>query len=88
MLLDQHHRARHRLARRGRTHEVRADRQLLGGEGAQVSDSGLETLLVNLGYDAEQVDAENAQDNARAEKLGLNYTTDTVAPAVDKEDSA
>lgn len=44
--------------------------------------------VLRTGYDAEQVDAENAQDNARAEKLGLNYTTDTVAPAVDKEDSA
>ncbi len=49
--------------------------QLLGGEGAQVSDSGLETLLVNLGYDAEQVSAVMADSSAKAklvEALGAS----------------
>lgn len=42
--------------------------------------------VLRTGYDAEVIDEENAQDNARAHKLGLHYTTDTVAEADDKED--
>ena len=39
------------------------------------------------GYDAEVIDQENADDNARAEKLGLNYTTDTADLAGQKEET-
>src|SRR5690606_25784992 len=42
--------------------------------------------VLRTGYDAEVIDDENAQDNARARTLGLNYSTDTLAEAVDKED--
>jgi capsid protein len=42
--------------------------------------------VLRTGYDAEQIDAENAQDNARAEKLGLHYTTATAIQVVDKEE--
>ena len=38
------------------------------------------------GYDAEVIDQENADDNARAQELGLDYTTDTAAMADEKED--
>ncbi|MGH8435866.1 MAG: phage portal protein [Pseudomonas sp.] len=38
--------------------------------------------VLRTGYDAEQIDEENAQDNARAEKLGLNYSSDTAAQVV------
>lgn len=45
--------------------------------------------VLRTGYDAEQIDEENAQDNERAQKLGLNYNstaTPTPVPAKDKED--
>jgi len=42
--------------------------------------------VLRTGYDAEQIDAENAQDNARAQKLGLNYnSTATPAPVLAKD---
>lgn len=34
---------------------------------------------LRTGYDAEVIDNENAQDNARAKRLGLSYKTDTSA---------
>ncbi|SDH49374.1 phage portal protein [Pseudomonas panipatensis] len=43
--------------------------------------------VLRTGYDAEQIDQENADDNARAERLGLHYTTDTGNPAEDKGDT-
>lgn len=39
------------------------------------------------GYDAEVIDQENADDNARAKQLGLDYTTDTAITAGDKEET-
>lgn len=45
--------------------------------------------VLRTGYDAEQIDEENAQDNERAKKLGLNYNstaTPTPVPAIQKED--
>ncbi|AZD34865.1 phage portal protein, lambda family [Pseudomonas chlororaphis subsp. aurantiaca] len=43
-------------------------------------------MCLRNGYDAETVDAENAADLARANRLGLNYTTlDAVEPLDDKE---
>ncbi|MDH0894230.1 MULTISPECIES: phage portal protein [unclassified Pseudomonas] len=42
--------------------------------------------VLRSGYDAEQIDQENADDNARAERLGLNYTTDTALGTGGKED--
>ncbi len=45
--------------------------------------------VLRTGYDAEQIDEENAQDNERAKKLGLTYNataTPTPVPAIDKED--
>ena len=44
-------------------------------------------MVLRQGYDAETVDAENAADQARAQKLGLNYKTlvDQPEPAADKE---
>ena len=42
--------------------------------------------VLRTGYDAELIDAENAQDNQRADKLGLTYSTDTADLAPDKED--
>ena len=39
------------------------------------------------GYDAEVIDQENADDNARAQELGLDYTTDTAALAGNKEET-
>lgn len=42
--------------------------------------------VLRTGYDAEQIDEENAQDNARAKKYGLTYTTATQKEAVEKED--
>jgi lambda family phage portal protein len=39
------------------------------------------------GYDAEVIDQENADDNARALLLGLDYTTDTALAAEEKEDA-
>lgn len=33
--------------------------------------------VLRTGYDAEQIDEENAQDNARATRLGLTYSSDT-----------
>ncbi|MBP5054958.1 phage portal protein [Pseudomonas chlororaphis] len=43
-------------------------------------------MCLRNGYDAEAVDAENAADLARANRLGLNYTTlDAVEPLDDKE---
>ena len=44
-------------------------------------------MVLRSGYDAETVDAENAADQARAQKLGLNYKTlvDQPEPAADKE---
>ena len=44
-------------------------------------------MVLRSGYDAETVDAENAADQARAQKLGLNYKTlvDQPEPATDKE---
>ena len=44
-------------------------------------------MVLRSGYDAETVDAENAADQARAQKLGLNYKTlvDQSEPAADKE---
>lgn len=44
-------------------------------------------VVARAGYDAEQVDAENAADNARADDLELSYTSDgrkaAKAPSVD-----
>lgn len=42
--------------------------------------------VLRNGYDAEVIDEENAQDNERARRLGLNYSTDTAVAAGDKED--
>ena len=42
--------------------------------------------VLRTGYDAEQIDQENADDNARAERLGLHYTTDTGNPVDDEGD--
>jgi lambda family phage portal protein len=43
-------------------------------------------MVLRTGYDAETVDAENAADLARANKLGLNYTTlEMFVPIDDKE---
>lgn len=44
-------------------------------------------MVLRSGYDAETVDAENAADQTRAQKLGLNYKTlvDQPEPAADKE---
>ncbi|MDT4801227.1 phage portal protein, lambda family [compost metagenome] len=42
--------------------------------------------VLRTGYDAEQIDQENADDNARAERLGLDYTTDTAVGTGGKED--
>lgn len=42
--------------------------------------------VLRTGYDAEQIDEENADDNARANRLGLNYTTDTTVDSGSKED--
>ncbi|MCY1288690.1 phage portal protein, lambda family [compost metagenome] len=33
--------------------------------------------VLRTGYDAQQIDEENAEDNTRAQELGLDYTTDT-----------
>src|SRR5690606_14527755 len=33
--------------------------------------------VLRTGYDAEQIDEENAQDNERAARLGLTYSSDT-----------
>ncbi|WP_036992235.1 phage portal protein [Metapseudomonas furukawaii] len=46
--------------------------------------------VLRTGYDAQQIDEENAEDNARAKELGLEYTTDTQPagePTGDKEDT-
>lgn len=37
--------------------------------------------VLRTGYDAEQIDEENAQDNRRAAELGLTYTAVNAAPA-------
>ena len=44
-------------------------------------------MVLRSGYDAETVDAENAADQARAQKLGLNYKTlvDQPEEPADKE---
>ena len=44
-------------------------------------------MVLRSGYDAETVDAENAADQARAQKLGLNYKTLIELPLepLDKE---
>ena len=44
-------------------------------------------MVLRSGYDAETVDAENAADQARAQKLGLNYKTLIELPfePLDKE---
>lgn len=42
--------------------------------------------VLRTGYDAEQIDQENADDNKRAKKLGLDYTTDTALGSDGKED--
>lgn len=42
--------------------------------------------VLRTGYDAEVIDQENAQDNQRAEALGLNYSTDTADLAPERED--
>jgi lambda family phage portal protein len=42
--------------------------------------------VLRTGYDAEQIDQENAADNARAERLGLDYTTDTAIDTGGKEE--
>jgi lambda family phage portal protein len=42
--------------------------------------------VLRTGYDAEQIDEENADDNARANRLGLNYTTDTAIDSGGEED--
>ncbi|MCY1284854.1 phage portal protein, lambda family [compost metagenome] len=42
--------------------------------------------VLRTGYDAEQIDEENADDNARAQRLGLDYTTDTAISTGGKED--
>ena len=45
-------------------------------------------MVLRTGYDAETVDAENAADNARAVRLGLNYNTHEVIESLeDKEQS-
>ncbi len=46
--------------------------------------------VLRTGYDARQIDQENADDNARAKGLGLDYTTDTnlaAEPAGEKEET-
>ena len=42
--------------------------------------------VLRTGYDAEQIDQENADDNARAKRLGLDYTTDTAIETDGKEE--
>lgn len=44
-------------------------------------------VVLRSGNDAEQIDEENAQDNARAERLGLHYNTTATAAEADKEDT-
>ncbi len=43
-------------------------------------------MVLRSGYDAETVDAENAADIARAQRLGLNYTTLVTEPFEDPEE--
>lgn len=44
-------------------------------------------VVLRSGYDAEQIDQENAEDNARAERLGLHYgSTATGAAPTDPQD--
>ncbi|HCI2637078.1 TPA: phage portal protein, partial [Pseudomonas aeruginosa] len=54
----------------------------IGGGLASRSEHALRT-----GYDAEVIDRENAQDNARADSLNLHYTTDTGQPVRDQGDT-
>ncbi|WP_437881033.1 phage portal protein [Pseudomonas sp. LRF_L74] len=42
--------------------------------------------VLRTGYDAEQIDEENADDNERAKRLGLDYTTDTAVNTSGKEE--
>lgn len=42
--------------------------------------------VLRTGYDSEQIDQENADDNARAQRLRLDYTTDTAVSTDGKED--
>ncbi|MCO7557463.1 phage portal protein [Metapseudomonas otitidis] len=42
--------------------------------------------VLRTGMDAEQVDDENAQDQQRAAGLGLQYTSDPVAPAANRKE--
>ena len=44
-------------------------------------------IVSENGGDASEVDAQIAQDNARAEKLGLKFATDTVGASVDGKDN-
>lgn len=44
-------------------------------------------VVLRSGYDAEQIDQENAEDNARTERLGLHYASTATAPEPnDKEE--
>jgi capsid protein len=42
-------------------------------------------VVLRNGYDAETIDEENAADQARAQSLGLSYTTGGEAPLKDDE---
>ncbi|WP_374979249.1 phage portal protein [Pseudomonas solani] len=44
--------------------------------------------VLRTGMDAEQVDEENAQDQQRAKNLGLQYTSDPVAPAANRREES
>ena len=43
-------------------------------------------VVLRSGYDAEQIDHENAEDNARAERLGLHYASTATADVQDPQD--
>lgn len=43
-------------------------------------------VVLRSGYDAEQIDQENAEDNARAERLGLHYGTTATEAASAPQD--
>lgn len=43
-------------------------------------------VVLRSGYDAEQIDQESAEDNARAQRLGLHYASHTAAPVPDDKE--
>lgn len=45
-------------------------------------------VVLRSGYDAEQIDQENAEDNARAERLGLHYASTATAPEPDPQEES